>query len=205
MKQRTATRLAWTIWGLSMALALGALTLSAIDRTVARTVENGVFVGIFMALGAVGALVVGRQTRNAVGWILLAVAVAAGGAFAGGEYANHGTFADPGSLPGVAWAWWMGDFLWVALLALPTTFLLLLFPDGRVPSPRWRPVLWVLTGFVVSAVVVFALDPTSYAGGRFENPLGVGALRSVARFLDGPGYFLSSGSGSPCRSWSPTS
>jgi signal transduction histidine kinase len=190
MKQRTVTRLAWTIWGISMALALGALTLSAIDRTVARAVENGVFVGIFMALGAVGALVVGRQPRNAVGWILLAVAVAAGVAFAGGEYANHGTFADPGSLPGVAWAWWVGDFVWVALLALPTTFLLLLFPDGRVPSPRWRPVLWVVTAFVSTAMIVFALDPATYAGGRFENPLGVEALRPVARFMDGPGYSL---------------
>ena len=190
MKQGTATRLAWVIWCLSLALALGALTLSALDRTVARAVENGIFVGIFMAMGVVGALVVGRQPRNAVGWILLAIAACAGVAFLGGEYANHGTFADPGSLPGVAWAWWSGDFVWVGLLALPTTFLLLLFPDGRLPSPRWRPVLWVVTAFVSTAMVVFALDPATYAGGRFANPVGVEALRPVARFLDGPGYFL---------------
>ena len=173
-----------------MAAALAAQALSIMDRTAARAVENGIFVGIFMAMGVVGALVVGRQPRNAVGWILLAIAACAGLAFLGGEYANHGTFADPGSLPGVAWAWWLGDFLWVGLLALPTTFLLLLFPDGRVPSRRWRPVLWVVTGFVLSAIVVFALDPMSYARGRFENPVGVKALRPVASFLDGPGYFL---------------
>ena len=190
MKQRTAARLAWSIWGLSLAGAVAAQALTIMDRTVARAVENGIFVGIFMALGVVGALVVGRQPRNAVGWILLAISMCAGIAFLGSEYANHGTFVDPGSLPAVAWAWWSGDWVWVGLLALPTTFLLLLFPDGRVPSPRWRPVLWIVTGFVLTALVVFALDPTSYAGGRFENPIGVEAVRPLARFLDGPGYFV---------------
>jgi signal transduction histidine kinase len=190
MEQRTASRLAWTIWGLSVALALGAETLSAMDRTVARAVENGVFVGIFMAMGAVGALVIGRQRRNAVGWILLTLSGTAGLAFFASEYANHGTFADPGSLPGMAWAWWVADFMWVGLLSLPTTFLLLLFPDGRVPSSRWRPFLWIVTAFVVTATLVFALDPMTYAGKRFENPLGIEALRPVARMFDGPGYFL---------------
>jgi signal transduction histidine kinase len=190
MKQRTAARLAWTIWGLSLAGAVAAQALTIMDRTVARAVENGIFVGIFIALGVVGVLVIGRQPRNGVGWILLAISMCAGLAFLGSEYANHGTFVDPGSLPAVAWAWWSGDWIWVGLLALPTTFLLLLFPDGRVPSPRWRPVLWVVTGFVLSALVVFALDPTAYAGGRFRNPLGVKAIRPLARFLDGPGYFI---------------
>jgi signal transduction histidine kinase len=190
MKQRTASRLAWTVWALALATGLTALVFSGMDRSVARTVENMIFAGIFMAMGAVGALVIGRQPGNAVGWILLAISVCAGLAFFGSEYGNHSTFADPGSLPGVAWAWWLGDFLWVGLLALPTTFLLLLFPDGRVPSSRWRPILWMVTAFVGAAMVVFALDPATYAGKRFENPVGVEAVRPLARFLDGPGYFL---------------
>jgi signal transduction histidine kinase len=190
MKQRTAARLAWTVWGLSMVLALAAEVLTSLDRTVARAVENGIFVGIFMALGAVGALVVGRQPRNAIGWVLLAISAMAGVAFFAGEYANHGTFADPGSLPGLAWVWWIADFVWVFVLGLPATFLLLLFPDGRVPSPRWRPVLWVLISFLSLAVLAFALDPMTYAGKRFENPVGVEAVRPLAEFMDGPGYFL---------------
>jgi predicted membrane channel-forming protein YqfA (hemolysin III family) len=104
MEQRTASRLAWTIWGLSLVLAIVAQTLTVMDRAVARAVENGIFVGIFMAMGAVGALVIGRQRRNAVGWILLTLSGTAGLAFFASEYANHGTFADPGSLPGMAWA-----------------------------------------------------------------------------------------------------
>jgi signal transduction histidine kinase len=187
--QRTAARVAWTIWGLSLTLALAALTMSAVDRTLARAAENSIYVVIFMAFGVVGALVIGRQPRNAVGWLLLTVAVLAGLSFFAGEYANHGTRVDPGSLPGVAWAWWMGDFLWVGILALPTTFLLLLFPDGRVPSPRWRPVLWILTAFFATALTGFALDPVTYAGG-YENPIGVDAVRPVAQFLDGPGYLV---------------
>jgi signal transduction histidine kinase len=190
MRQRTAARLGWTVWGISLAAALAGQTLTIMDRTPLRAVENAIFVGIFMALGAVGALVLARQRRNAVGWILLATSSAAGAAFLASEYANHGTFADPGSLPGMAWAWWVGDFMWVFLLALPTTFLLLLFPDGRVPSRRWRPVLWTVTFFVAGATVIFALDPMTYAGRRYENPLGVDVIRPLARFMDGPGYFL---------------
>jgi signal transduction histidine kinase len=190
MTQRVAARVAWTVWGIAVVLAAAAMTISAIDRPPSRTVENALFVAIFMSMGAVGAIIVGRHHRNAVGWILLAVAVCAGLAFFAGEYGHHAVVVDPGSLPGAAWAWWLADFTWIGILALPTTFLLLLFPDGRVPSPRWRPFLWTVTGFVGVAVVVFALDPASYAGGRIENPIGVDALRPVAHFLDGPGYLI---------------
>jgi signal transduction histidine kinase len=190
MNQRTAARLAWSVWAIALLLAGVALAIVAIDRPVFQLVENTIFVGIFVAMGAVGALIVGRHRRNSVGWILLAIAASAGLGFAGAEYAHHATVVDPGSLPGEAWAWWIGDFLWVMILALPSTFLLLLFPDGRVPSPRWRPFLWVLSAFVGIAVVAFALDPTSYAGGRVSSPVGVEAIRPVVRFLDGPGYLL---------------
>jgi signal transduction histidine kinase len=190
MKQRTAARVAWSVLGIAVVLAAVAMTITAIDRPASNAVENALFVAIFMAMGAVGAVIVGRHHRNAVGWILLAVAVCAGLAFLGGEYGHHAAVVDPGSLPGAAWAWWLADFMWIGILAFPTTFLLLLFPDGRVPSPRWRPFLWTLTVFIGAVVVVFALDPTSYAGGLLENPIGVQALRPVARFLDGPGYLI---------------
>jgi signal transduction histidine kinase len=190
MTQRTAARVAWTVWGVSLAVAIAAETYTVIDRTPARAIENGIFVMIFMAMGAVGALVISRQRRNAVGWLLLASSAIAGVAFFAGEYANHGTFVDPGSLPGMAWAWWLADFLWVFMLGLPVTFLLLLFPNGQVPSRRWRPVLWVLISFLSVAVLAFALDPMTYAGKRFENPVGVEAVRPLAEFMDGPGYFL---------------
>jgi signal transduction histidine kinase len=190
MTQRTAARVAWSAWGIALALAAVAMTITAVDRPGSQAVENALFVAIFMAMGAVGAVIVRQHHRNAVGWILLAVAACAGLAFFAGEYGHHAVVVDPGSLPGAAWAWWLADFMWIGILAFPTTFLLLLFPDGRVPSPRWRPFLWTLTAFVGVVVVVFALDPTSYAGGLISNPIGVEALRPVARFLDGPGYLI---------------
>jgi signal transduction histidine kinase len=188
MKQRTGSRLAWGLWGLAVLLAAGALTLSAIDRSAIRTLENGLYVTIFMAMGAVGALVVARHRRNAVGWILLALSLLAALAFGSGEYANHGTFVDPGSLPRVAWAWWLADSVWVGILALPTTFLLLLFPDGRPPSPRWRPFLWFVTAFLATAFLTFAFGPQTYPGRVYSNPLAVDAIAPLARVLEGPGY-----------------
>jgi signal transduction histidine kinase len=188
MEQRTGSRLAWGLWALAVVLAAGALTLSAVDRTTTRTVENGVYVAIFMAMGAVGALVVARHRRNAVGWILLALSLLAGLAFGSGEYANHGTFVDPGSLPGMAWAWWLADSVWLWILALPTTYLLLLFPDGRLPSPKWRPVLWLVSAFVFIAFLTFAFGPQTYPGRLYSNPIALDALAPVTRFLEGPGY-----------------
>jgi signal transduction histidine kinase len=193
MQQRTAARLAWILWGFAVVLALGGLTIIAIDQTVIRTVEAAIYGAIFMSMGAVGALVVGRQRRNAVGWILVAISIAAAFAFGGDAYARYGTFGDPGSVPGVAWAWWISDSMWVGILSLPTTFLLLLFPDGRVPSPRWRPFLWLVMAFVSLALITFSLGPARYPGG-YSSPIGVDALGPLASFMEGPGYAVLLGS-----------
>jgi signal transduction histidine kinase len=171
-------------------MAITALVISALDRPWFRVVENVFYLGIFMAMGVVGGLVIGRQHRNAVGWILVATSALAALVFISTEYAHHGTVVDPGSLPGMAWAWWLGDFIWLGILSLPTVFLLLLFPDGRVPSPRWRPFLWGTTALIGVVAVLFALDPRSYAGGQYANPVGVDGLRPVVRLVEGPGYSI---------------
>jgi signal transduction histidine kinase len=189
MKPRTAGRLAWVLFVLGLAAGVTGMVFTAMDRTLARTIENGIFLPIFMALGVVGALLASRQPRNPVAWILLSISVCSGLAFFGSEYGNHGTFADPGSLPALDWAWWIGDWVWAGILALPTTVLLLLFPDGRLPSPRWRPVLWIVSAFVATALVSFAFDPATYPGG-LENPVGVAAFRSLSLFMEGTGYPL---------------
>jgi signal transduction histidine kinase len=101
------------------------------------------------AYATAGALVATRVPRNPLGWILSAVGLALALAGFGEQYGVRTLLALPGSLPAGALVvssteWMPGS----ALVGIPLVFLL--FPSGRVPSPRWR---WVLRALLVTLVV----------------------------------------------------
>jgi hypothetical protein len=87
----------------------------------------------------------------------------------------------PGSLPAGSWMAWLAYWTWS--LNLPAlALLLLLFPDGRVPSPRWRVVPWLL-GVAVAGVTVWSMlqpGPIDLSGVKIANPAGVAALDDPA-------------------------
>ena len=91
--------------------------------------------------GALGLAITFRQPRNAVGWIFLVSGACAGSYELAQMYSAYAYFVHPG-LPGGEWAAWLGSWLWLPTTGLIPTFLFLVFPDGRLPSPRWRPVAW---------------------------------------------------------------
>ena len=133
--------------------------------------------------------IVTRQPTNTVGWILVGIPVLATFAFADGAYATRALVLAPGSLPfGVAAAWIDRWDLIPALAAFILIFLL--FPDGRLPSPRWRPALWLAVGGVTVAVVSFALTPGRLTGAMADlvrvhvvNPLGLRAAAGALSVL----------------------
>ncbi|MDP9321810.1 MAG: hypothetical protein M3P16_12010 [Chloroflexota bacterium] len=91
--------------------------------------------------GALGLAIAFRQPRNAVGWIFLVSGACAGSYELALMYSAYVYLVNPG-LPGGEWAAWLSSWLWLPTTGLIPTFLFLLFPDGRLPSPRWRPVAW---------------------------------------------------------------
>jgi hypothetical protein len=92
------------------------------------------------AYPTVGAVIVARQPHNRVAWLCCAIGFLLGPAFFGQDYAWYALLHEPG-LPG-GWAMaWLGQWPWYIALGL-ISFLLLLFPNGRLVSPRWRPVAW---------------------------------------------------------------
>ncbi len=128
-----------------------------------------------LVLGAtypiVGWMIASRRRENPIGWIFLVVGLSqAVGAFCR-WYATHGLVTDPGSLPIADVASWVAIWAWVPGYTL-LLLLLLLFPDGRLPSRRWRPVLWV-----AAAAFALMLAPIAIAAWAYRGP----ALAAGAR------------------------
>ena len=112
----------------------------------------------------VGHLIASRRPDNVIGWLLCLVGLALAATMLCEQYALRGLAVAPGSLPAAEVAGWLSQATFVLTFA-PLLFVVLLFPDGRLPSRRWRPVLWVLIGVVLSWVVQLLQAGTNIVGG----------------------------------------
>jgi len=185
-----ARGLFWLAIGLSL-VGLG-LELWAIVRTGSFTgVELHTWFGapVTLTYAVVGALVASRLPRHPIGWICSAVGVLSGLNTLGAGYrlADHlGVL-----LPGYPFVYWLDLWVWIPVTLLPLTFLLLLFPDGHLPSARWRPIGWAAgLGIVVYALSVAlhpspAIEPTPT-----PNPFGIPGLAGVLEALLIPATIL---------------
>lgn len=116
-----------------------------------------IFILMVASFGLVGALVATRQPRNPIGWILWSTSIIVTFAIAGDSYASYSLASFDGNLPGtVAIAWLSGIGLIPAFVTV-VVFVPLLFPDGRLLSPRWRWVAW----FAVAAIALGPIPPRS--------------------------------------------
>jgi hypothetical protein len=174
------------------------LTLSLVACVVAFealyrvSLAGLVFLLVFVVPSAlVGAVVASRQPRNPVGWFFVVSAICWAVNEATGRYAVYGLVIEPGSLPLAHLMAWPSTWMWEPAFVLIGLFLPLYFPDGRLLSPRWRPVLWLALLFSVGFGVVFgALYPGEVdelspgIGGDVPgvvNPLGIEALQPLDR------------------------
>ena len=186
LTDRRLRRLAWAGWWFfastvavsgALELAHGLGTITAAD--VAQSVTFVLVLGMFPASGL---LVLRRQPRNAVGWLLLAVGCTWGVGGFGDAYARYGLVIDPGTVPMPEVGAAVSSAIWAPALGLMATFLVLLFPDGRLPGPRWRP-LAIASGVVIATLTLtLLLTPGELFEGPLAgapNPLGVDALRPV--------------------------
>ena len=183
-------RIALVIVAAIVALGIGHLWLgrSTGSLTDQSGISNLLYIGVTLAFSAlyaaVGWAIVTRQPRNTIGWLLLVVPLLVAVAFFVGDYATEALVLHPGSLPLGRLAAWMDRWMIVVML---TAFipLFLLFPDGRIPSPRWRPALWLTIIGPTLTVASFALTPGRMTGAfadftkvRVINPFGIGSLET---------------------------
>jgi hypothetical protein len=167
---RARSALPVCLWLASVLLCAGSLVLGA-----ARSPSDVVLPLAFLSFTTVGALLAARRPRNAVGWIFLAsglLIVLDSFLLAYAGYGGEGR-AEP--LAGATTAAWLSQWIWTPAVALLGSFLLLLFPDGRLLSRRWRPVLWVAATLTTCTAAVRALAPGELQNlPGVANPYGVG-------------------------------
>jgi hypothetical protein len=181
MSARAAARLAWSLCAVSLALTvLGLLFLVTSRSYGVAQIFHYWLVNTVIAIGfsTVGAVIAPRLPhQNPVGWLFCTIGLVAGMRLFCAEYAIVTLLSEPSSLPsnlpgGEALAW-VSSWVWVLHLGL-FLFLALLFPDGRPPSSRWRPLVWGIGVVVVVATVSVALWPETARGFDLVNhPLGI--------------------------------
>ena len=128
------------------------------------------------AFPTVGAVIVAHQPRNRIGWLCCTVGLLVGPAFFAQDYAWYALVHRPGSLPGGLAMAWLSQWPLLVAFALMVTFLLLLFPDGRLVSPRWRIVAWAAAAELAGLWIGIAFAPGPLGAGGLEtvsNPLGI--------------------------------
>ena len=167
-------------------LSLANIVLLVLARNELNNSEGDLFFGAISTIGtllyvAIGLLIAVRA-RNVIGWYLAAVGISYGLLTFGNSYGAVGMVTYPGSLPAVEEVSTALSQFWIFGLVL-LALLLLLFPDGKPPSPRWRPVLWVGLGGSIAAYVLFLLKPMSMAPtgatAAFPNPFAVESWSDV--------------------------
>jgi hypothetical protein len=176
---RAATRLAWVVCAL--ALSILALSLALILLGWSTPLPRGwtpwrdLAVSLVGIIGApvLGGLVASRRPRNPYGWLWLGFGLGLALQLLGESYAAYALVVEPGSLPAPRTiSRLLGSGGPLALSCAP--FLLLLFPTGRLPSSRWRPVAWVAA---VSGAVLVSLNLL------FGSPDEVGGIISAITFV----------------------
>jgi signal transduction histidine kinase len=161
----------------------------------------------------VGGLVVSRQSKNVIGWICLTIGLIAGAYALVIRYSLVAEFDTAASLPGGLWTTWVVQWAWIPLDSMLFVFLPAFFPTGRLPSPRWRVIVWLgipAAGVTTAAAALYPVMSLWTAGPscvwstaipgpcyRFDNPFPLtlstslldvvfrlsGGLQSVVIFL----------------------
>lgn len=118
------------------------LSLTPMYAFLGTRLADAIFALGYLGYSVVGALVVPRQPRLVVGWLMAGVGLSGVATMFFDRYTAFALQIDPSVPFHVTTAWFQG-WLWVPGDIAITTFLPLLFPSGSLPSGRWRPVAWL--------------------------------------------------------------
>jgi hypothetical protein len=184
MSRRAAAWIAWSLWALTVAFLVLPMLLNLLIPSMSITKAVGltnipepvaavVFAALILSLSTVGVLIASRQPQNLIGRIMIVAGFALAAYFLTGSYVELSVALPQGRLPATQWAAWVASWVGIVGFAPTVTFLLLLFPDGRLPSRRWRPVGWLAIAAIVTLVMGSAFTPGPLVDyPEIRNPVG---------------------------------
>jgi hypothetical protein len=184
MSYRAAAWLAWSLGALSVTMFVANVVLyflapsvqSASNWGTLSTISDMLVFVSFLAFPIVGALIASKHPRNPVGWICLADGLLWMLIDTFEYYSTYGV-TQGRSVPFPEAIAALNNWLWVPTVGLVGTYLLLLFPDGKLPSKRWRPLAWLSGAVIVLLSIIGVLAPGPLQNlGEVRNPFGLEAL-----------------------------
>jgi MFS family permease len=184
----------WSVLSLALALAaLGALFSVLNHFQPAGSIAGWFDLVIPLAVSVPGAVIVGYRPANPLGRILCTMGLTMGVAALLGQYSDYALRTNPGSVPGGVLAAWLQSFFWFPVIGL-VPLLLLLVPDGSLPSPRWRPVAWVPAAAIALVILAGAFSPGPIGAdprpGAPQNPVGIEPARQVLEVAAAVGFLV---------------
>ncbi len=147
--------------------------------------------GFAMVVFAVfGGLIASHRPRNPIGWIFCGAALLVATRGASFAYANWSMVA-PSTTPGGPYVAWLSSWIWIPAIGSLGTFLLLVFPNGRLLSRRWRPAVWLSLTAVAAMVVSSGLRAGPFDDfAHITNPLAAPGWASGIVAIMGLGFSL---------------
>lgn len=174
-RQRTIW-LAFSLFALGIVPALSAIVLFSLVE-----LSNAAYSAVTLLLfPTVGVLVASRRPENLLGWLLLATGIASSFTGLGQAYVQYASVT--GSLPVEVWFQWVSNVLTFPTYLTMFTFIMLLFPGGRLLTRRWRPLAWLTAGLIAAVILYEAIavdGSTADNGVHFRNPTYVAAVADV--------------------------
>jgi hypothetical protein len=164
---------AWLFAGLTVLVLVAAMVLLGLDARVmtASRIGSYAFAGAgCLVYAGIGGLLAARMPRNAIGWLLGLTGFWLAANMFLEQYGLHGLAAAPGSLPAVRAVAALGQAA-SNLIFATLILVVLLFPTGRLPSKRWRPVLWAAIWVIVVAGAAQTLQRGTVVSGGLTNAL----------------------------------
>ena len=191
MSGRAASWLAWSACALSLALTVLTILLIVLLLRSDTPIYYYWLETSMVAVGysTVGAVVASRLPESPIGWLFCAIGLCFGVSHFSAEYAAYDLLAPSRSLPAGEVFSWLTSWVWVFGLGL-IVFLDLLFPNGRLPSARWRWFARLTAIVLLPAAILAALSPGLILSSALNNPLGIEGLPNASKAIEAFMYAL---------------